>query len=198
MKLASQLIDEFVAESLRVKGQFFEENKERIAHTAEVIAYGLRTGRKILFFGNGGSAADAQHLAAEMVGRFGPVRSPLAAIALSTDSSILTAVGNDYGYENVFSRQIEALGQAGDTAIAISTSGNSPSVLNALDTARSKNLFTIGFTGETGGKMNDRAEVLFRVPSKQTPRIQETHILLGHVICELIDRQLFPEAYPAE
>jgi len=198
MKPASQLIEEFVAESLRVKGQFFEENKERIAHTAEVIAYALRAGRKILFFGNGGSAADAQHLAAEMVGRFGPVRSPLAAIALSTDSSILTAVGNDYGYENVFSRQIEALGQAGDTAIAISTSGNSPSVLNALDTARSKNLFTIGFTGETGGKMNERAEVLFRVPSNQTPRIQETHILLGHVICELIDRQLFPEAYPAE
>jgi D-sedoheptulose 7-phosphate isomerase len=112
MRPASQLIAEFVAESLRVKAQFFEENKERIAHTAEVIAHGLRTGRKILFFGNGGSAADAQHLATEMVGRFGPVRSPLAAIALSTDSSILTAVGNDYGYENVFSRQIEALGQA--------------------------------------------------------------------------------------
>jgi D-sedoheptulose 7-phosphate isomerase len=198
MKAASQLIEEFVAESLRVKAQFFEENKERIAHTAEVIAHGLRNGRKILFFGNGGSAADAQHLAAEMVGRFGPVRSPLAAMALSTDSSILTAVGNDYGYENVFARQIEALGQAGDTAIGISTSGNSPSVLNALDIARSKNLFTIGFTGETGGKMNERSEVLFRVPSRQTPRIQETHILLGHVICELIDRQLFPEAYPAE
>ena len=198
MKPASQLIDKFVAESLRVKAQFFEENKERIAHTAEVIAHSLRNGRKILFFGNGGSAADAQHLAAEMVGRFGPVRSPLAAIALSTDSSILTAVGNDYGYENVFARQIEALGQAGDTAIGISTSGNSPSVLNALDIARSKNLFTIGFTGETGGKMNERSEVLFRVPSRQTPRIQETHILLGHVMCELIDRQLFPEAYPAE
>jgi D-sedoheptulose 7-phosphate isomerase len=152
----------------------------------------------MLFFGNGGSAADAQHLAAEMVGRFGPVRSPLAAIALSTDSSILTAVGNDYGYEYVFARQIEALGQAGDIAIGISTSGNSPNVLQALDISRSKNLFTIGFTGETGGKMTERSEVLFRVPSRQTPRIQETHILLGHVICELIDRQLFPEAYPAE
>jgi len=198
MKAASQLIDEFVAESLRVKAQFFEANKERIAHAAEVIAHGLRNGGKILFFGNGGSAADAQHLAAEMVGRFGPARSALAAIALSTDSSILTAVGNDYGYEHVFSRQIEALGQAGDTAIGISTSGNSPSVLNALDTARSKNLFTIGFTGETGGKMQDRSEVLFRVPSRQTPRIQETHILLGHIICELVDRQLFPEAYPPE
>jgi D-sedoheptulose 7-phosphate isomerase len=198
MKPASQLIDEFVAESLRVKAQFFEENKERIAHTAEVITHGLRNGRKMLFFGNGGSAADAQHLAAEMVGRFGPVRSPLAAIALSTDSSILTAVGNDYGYEYVFARQIEALGQAGDIAIGISTSGNSPNVLHALDISRSKNLFTIGFTGETGGKMTERSEVLFRVPSRQTPRIQETHILLGHVICELIDRQLFPEAYSAE
>jgi D-sedoheptulose 7-phosphate isomerase len=198
MNRAVQFIDQFVAESLRVKAQFFEENKERIAKTAEVMAHGLRNGRKMLFFGNGGSAADAQHLAAEMVGRFGPDRSPLAAISLSTDSSILTAVGNDYGFENVFARQIEALGQAGDTAVAISTSGNSPNVLHALDVARSKALFTVGFTGESGGKMLDRAEVLFRVPSRQTPRIQETHILLGHIICELIDRDLFPEAYPAD
>jgi D-sedoheptulose 7-phosphate isomerase len=198
MNRASQFIDQCVAESLRVKAQFFEENKELIAKTAEVIAHGLRNGRKMLFFGNGGSAADAQHLAAEMVGRFGPDRSPLAAVSLSTDTSILTAVGNDYGFEKVFARQIEALGQAGDTAVAISTSGNSPSVLHALDVARSKALFTVGFTGESGGKMVDRAEVLFRVPSRQTPRIQETHILLGHIICELIDRDLFPAAYPAD
>ena len=198
MKHASKLIDEFVAESLRVKAEFFEENKERIAQTAEVIAHGLRNGRKMMFFGNGGSAADSQHLAAEMVGRFGPARSALAAIALSTDTSILTAVGNDYGYERVFARQIEALGQAGDVAIGISTSGNSPSVLEALDVARSKGLYTVGFTGESGGKMNGRAETLFRVPSRQTPRIQETHILLGHVICELVDRELFPEAYPTD
>jgi D-sedoheptulose 7-phosphate isomerase len=198
MKHASKLIDEFVAESLRVKAEFFEENKERIAQTAEVIAHGLRNGRKIMFFGNGGSAADSQHLAAEMVGRFGPARSALAAIALSTDTSILTAVGNDYGYERVFARQIEALGQAGDVAIGISTSGNSPNVLEALDVARSKGLYTVGFTGESGGKMNGRAETLFRVPSRQTPRIQETHILLGHVICELVDRELFPEAYPTD
>jgi len=198
MKNAPHLIDAFVAESLRVKSQFFQENRGRIAETAEVIAHSIRNGRKMLFFGNGGSAADAQHLAAEMVGRFGPDRSPMAAIALTTDTSILTAVGNDYGYEKVFARQIEALGQAGDTAIAISTSGNSPSVLEALDAARAKGLFTVGFTGETGGQMNDRAEVLFRVPSRQTPRIQETHILLGHILCELVDRELFPEIYPTD
>jgi D-sedoheptulose 7-phosphate isomerase len=198
MKHASKLIDEFVAESLRVKAAFFAENKERIAQTAEVIAHGLRNGRKMLLFGNGGSAADSQHLAAEMVGRFGPERSALAAIALSTDTSILTAIGNDYGYDKVFSRQIEALGQAGDIAIGISTSGNSPSVLEALDVARSKGLYSVGFTGQSGGKMNGRAEMLFRVPSSQTPRIQETHILLGHIICELVDRELFPEAYPTD
>jgi D-sedoheptulose 7-phosphate isomerase len=198
MKQASALIDHFVSESLRVKSAFFQENKEPIGRTAETIAHALKNGRKMLFFGNGGSAADSQHLAAEMVGRFGPDRAPMPAIALTTDTSILTAVGNDYGYEKVFSRQIEALGQAGDAAIGISTSGNSPSVLVALDAARAKGLFTVGFTGETGGKMVGRAEVLFRVPSRVTARIQETHLLLGHIICELIDRELFPEIYPAD
>jgi D-sedoheptulose 7-phosphate isomerase len=198
MKNAAQLVDEFVAESVRVKSRFFEENKDRIVRTAETIAHGLRNGRKVLFFGNGGSAADAQHLAAELVGRFGPDRSALPGISLTTDTAILTALGNDYGYERVFSRQIEALGQPGDTAIGISTSGNSPSVLEALDVARAKNLFTVGLTGETGGKMNDRVEVLFRVPSRQTPRIQETHILLGHILCDLIDRELFPEIYSTD
>jgi D-sedoheptulose 7-phosphate isomerase len=198
MKRAPQLIDEFVEESLRVKTQFFNDNKDLIAETAATIALGLRNGKKVLFFGNGGSAADAQHLTAELVGRFGPDRSPMAAISLSTDTSILTAVGNDYGYELIFSRQIEALGQPGDTAVGISTSGNSLNVIRALDVARSKGLFTIGFTGETGGKMQDHAEVLFQVPSRQTARIQETHILLGHILCELVDRELFPEAYPAD
>jgi D-sedoheptulose 7-phosphate isomerase len=198
MKDATQLIDQFVAESLRVKARFFEENKDAIVRTAETIAHGLRAGHKVLFFGNGGSAADAQHLAAELVGRFGPERAPMAGISLATDTSILTAVGNDYGYEHVFARQIAGLGQAGDTAIAISTSGNSPSVIEGIDVARSKGLFTVGFTGETGGKMKDRVEVLFRVPSRQTPRIQETHLLLGHILCELVDRQLFPEIYPAD
>lgn len=198
MKRAAQLIEHFVGESLRVKNEFFRENQETIARTAETIAHGLRTGHKVLFFGNGGSAADAQHFAAELVGRFGPERSALPAISLSTDTSILTAVGNDYGYDRVFARQLEALGQAGDIAVGISTSGNSPNVLAAIDTARSKGLFTIGFTGETGGKMKDRVEVLFRVPSRETPRIQETHLLLGHVLCDLIDRELFPGIYPAD
>jgi len=198
MKDAAQLIDQFVGESLRVKNEFFRVNKDTIARTVETIAHGLRNGHKVLFFGNGGSAADAQHLAAELVGRFGPNRSPLPAISLATDTSVLTAVGNDYGYDKVFARQIEALGQSGDIAIAISTSGNSPSVLAAIDVARSKGLFTIGFTGETGGKMKDRVEVLFRVPSRETPRIQETHVMLGHILCELVDRELFPEIYPAD
>jgi len=198
MKDAPQLIDLFVSESLRVKSEFFRVNKDTIAQTAATIAHGLGTGHKVLFFGNGGSAADAQHLAAELVGRFGPDRLALPAISLATDTSLLTAVANDYGYEKVFARQIEALGQSGDTAVAISTSGNSPSVIEAIDVARSKGLFTIGFTGETGGKMKDRVEVLFRVPSRETPRIQETHLLLGHILCELVDRALFPEIYPTD
>ena len=198
MKQASQLIDQFVKESIRVKARFFEENSAIIAQTAETIAESLRTGHKVLLFGNGGSAGDAQHLAAELVGRTGPDREALAAVALSTDTSILTAVGNDYGYDHVFARQIMALGQKGDTAIAISTSGNSPSVIKAVDIAHSRGLFTVGFTGETGGKMIDRVGVLFRVPSRQTSRIQETHILLGHILCELIERRLFPEIYSTD
>ena len=150
------------------------------------------------FIGNGGSAADAQHIAAEFVGRFGPDRTALPAISLSTDTSILTALSNDYGYAQVFARQLAALGQAGDSAIGISTSGNSPSVLVALEMAKSKGLFTIGFTGETGGKMGDCTEVLFRVPSRSTSRIQETHNLLGHILCELIDRHLFHESYTSD
>lgn len=198
MKNAAQLIDQMVGESLRVKSRFFKENKDRIVQTAGKLAEILRDGHKVLFFGNGGSAADAQHLAAELVGRFGPDRPALPGISLSTDTSILTALGNDYGYEKVFSRQIEALGHKGDAAIGISTSGNSPSILEALDVARAKGLFTVGFTGESGGKMTDRADVLFRVPSRQTPRIQETHLLLGHILCDLADRELFPEIYPAD
>jgi D-sedoheptulose 7-phosphate isomerase len=196
MQNGAQLIEQMVGESLRVKSRFFEENRDRIVETAAKLAQVLKSGHKVLFFGNGGSAADAQHLASELVGRFGPDRSALGGISLSTDTSILTALGNDYGYDKVFSRQIEALGQSGDVAIGISTSGNSPSVLEALDTARTRGLFTIGFTGESGGKMNGRADVLFRVPSKQTPRIQETHLLLGHILCDLADREIFPEIYP--
>src|SRR5688572_1036833 len=198
MKDSKRLIEHFVNESVRVKSEFFQKNATLIAETAEKMAQALREGRKVLLFGNGGSAADAQHIAAEFVGRFIPDRVPVPALSLATDSSALTALGNDYGYESVFSRQIQALGNVGDIAIGISTSGNSPNVLKAIDVARSKSLLTIGFTGEDGGKMNSRTDILFRVPSRMTPRIQETHITLGHVLCELIDRDMFPEAYPQD
>ena len=198
MKDSKRLIEHFVTESLRVKSEFFQNNAALIADTAEKMAQALRDGRKILLFGNGGSAADAQHIAAEFVGRFIPDRIPLPALSLATDSSALTSLGNDYGYNAVFSRQVQALGNTGDIAIGISTSGNSPNVLEAMDVARTKGLLTIGFTGESGGKMNGRTDVLFRVPSGMTPRIQETHITLGHVLCELIDRELFPNAYPQD
>jgi len=196
MKNSKSLIEQFVSESIRVKSEFFQANSTLVADTATKMAAALREGRKVLLFGNGGSAADAQHIAAEFVGRFIPDRIPLPAISLATDTSALTALGNDYGYNAVFSRQLQALGNAGDIAIAISTSGNSPSVVEALDVARSKGLFTIGFTGQGGGKMNDKADFLFCLPTRMTPRVQETHILLGHILCELIDRELFSEAYP--
>ena len=198
MKDSKRLIEQFVNESVRVKSEFFQSNATLIAETAEKMAQALRDGRKVLLFGNGGSAADAQHIAAEFVGRFIPDRIPLPALSLATDTSALTALGNDYGYDAVFSRQVHALGNAGDIAIGISTSGNSPNVLAAIDVARSRSLLTIGLTGQDGGKMNGRTDILFRVPSRMTPRIQETHITLGHVLCELIDRELFPEAYPQD
>ena len=195
MKDARQTLDQCVAESHDVQSRFFRDHRTQIVEAADRIAARLRDGGKVLFFGNGGSAADAQHLAAEFVGRFMPDRAALPALSLATDTSVLTAIGNDYGYDRVFSRQIEALANDSDIAIAISTSGNSPNVLLGIDAARSCRLLTFGFTGESGGKMLDRTDVLFRVPSKITPRIQETHILLGHVLCELIDRSLFPEVY---
>jgi D-sedoheptulose 7-phosphate isomerase len=198
MKNPEKLIAQFVTESLQVKSEFFQTHAPQIAETAARMASALRDGRKVLLFGNGGSAADAQHIAAELVGRFIPDRMPLPALSLSTDTSALTAIGNDYGYNAVFARQVQALGNAGDVAIGISTSGNSPNILEALDIARTKGLLTVGFTGQDGGKMKGRTDVLFRVPSRMTPRIQETHITLGHVLCELIDRELFPEAYPQD
>lgn len=189
------LIESLAAESARVKLAFFKDNSEKVAEAAAAVVDAFRQGRKVLLFGNGGSAADAQHIAAEFVGRFMPDRRPLPAISLSTDTSALTALGNDYGYNTVFSRQVDALGVAGDVAVGISTSGNSPNVIEGLEAARAKGLLTIGFTGEGGGKMNGLADILFCVPSKMTPRIQETHLTLAHILCELVDRDLFPEAW---
>ena len=152
----------------------------------------LRNGRKLLFCGNGGSAADAQHWAGELVSRFYYDRPGLAAIALTTDSSILTAIGNDYGYDYVFARQVEALGQAGDVLVAISTSGNSPNVLRAADVARARGMQVIAFTGRSGGKLLPMADLCFRMPSDETPRIQEGHEFVGHLLCALIEAGLFP------
>src|SRR5262245_61965814 len=192
----SELIGGMVAQSLDIKARFFADNASRLAEVAQVLAHGFRTDRKVLLFGNGGSAADAQHIAAELVGRFVPERPALPALSLSTDTSVLSSVANDYGFDHIFARQIEALGRPGDTVIAISTSGNSPNVLAGIAAARSKGMYTIGFTGESGGKMAEQVEVLFRVPTRYTPRIQETHIMIGHVFCELVDRLMLPELYP--
>ena len=195
MKDPGQALDQFVTEAHRIQSRFFRESRSAILALVELMAERVHKGQKVLLFGNGGSAADAQHIAAEFVGRFIPDRPALPALSLSTDTSVLTAVGNDYGYEKIFARQIEALGRAGDVAVGISTSGRSASVLQGLDAGRKAGLYTVGLTGESGGHMLDRADVVFRVPSGLTPRVQETHLLLGHVLCELIDRRLFPESY---
>jgi D-sedoheptulose 7-phosphate isomerase len=152
---------------------------------------GYNTGKKILIAGNGGSAADAQHFAGELVSRFYFDRPALAAIALTTDTSILTAVGNDYGYESIFSRQIQALGTVGDVFIAISTSGNSLNILNALQQAKQQGLTTIGLTGRTGGKMKPLCDICLCAPSDSTPRIQECHMVLEHILCACIEEELF-------
>ena len=152
----------------------------------------LRQGNKLLFAGNGGSAADAQHLAGELVSRFNYDRPGLPAFSLSTDTSILTAIGNDYGYEQLFSRQVEAVGNPGDVFIGISTSGRSANIIKALKVARSKGLLTVGLTGRGGGQMPALCDHCLRTPSDSTPRIQEGHIAMGHSICQLIELQLFP------
>jgi D-sedoheptulose 7-phosphate isomerase len=163
-----------------------------IAAVAAACIDALRRGNKILFAGNGGSAADAQHLAGELVSRFNYDRPGLAAFALTTDSSVLTAIGNDYGYERLFARQVEAVGVAGDVLIAISTSGKSPNVVAALQAARAKGLVTVGLTGRAGGRLPELCDHCLRTPSDETPRIQEGHIAMGHTICWLIERAIFP------
>ena len=162
------------------------------AQAAEACVVALRAGYKLLFCGNGGSAADAQHWAGELVSRFNYDRPGLAAIALTTDTSILTAIGNDYGYERLFARQVEALGVTGDVLMAISTSGNSPNIVAALEAARARGITSIGFTGEAGGKMAALCDICLRIPSSSTPRIQEGHEVLGHAICGMIEAAIFP------
>jgi D-sedoheptulose 7-phosphate isomerase len=163
-----------------------------VREIAEVTATALGNGRKLLLAGNGGSAADAQHLAGEMLSRLHYDRAPAAALALTTDTSVLTAIGNDYGYERLFERQILGLGCPGDVFIAISTSGRSPNILRAIDAAREKRIVTVGFTGRTGGEMPSRCDLCLHAPSDSTPLIQQIHITAGHIICGLVEERLFP------
>lgn len=164
-----------------------------VAKVSELLADALRRGNKVLLFGNGGSAADAQHIAAELVGRFAFERRALPALALSVNSSCVTAIGNDYGFDRVFSRQLEALGRQGDVAFGISTSGKSPNVALALSVARKMEIHTVALTGCSGGILRETAEHCICVPSDETPRIQECHILIGHIISELVEREVFHE-----
>ena len=174
-----------------LRRKFFAENAQKVANIALRMALTLARGHKLLFCGNGGSAADCQHLAAEFVNRFLMERPPLAAIALTTDTSILTAIGNDFGFEEVFSKQVLALGNPGDMLIGFSTSGNSGNVIAALKAAQFRGLTTVGFTGAGGGKMAELCDLLLAVEDSHTPLIQEVHITAGHLACELTDYYLF-------
>ena len=164
-----------------------------VAQVAMQIVKSLRAGGKVLFFGNGGSAADAQHLAAEFTGRYLKERRALPALALHANTSALTAIGNDYGFEFVFARQLEALGKEGDVAVGISTSGNSSNVVRAMEAAKAKSIYTVALVGASGGAMKELADCALCMPSNETPRIQECHILTGHLICEIVEQMLFDE-----
>lgn len=164
---------------------------ETVNTLVDIITGALKNGNRVYFCGNGGSAADAQHLAAEFSGRFYIDRDALPAEALHCNTSYLTAVANDYGYDHVYSRLINGIGQAGDILVGLSTSGNSPNIVKAFETAKAKKIVTVGFTGDSGGKMATLSDHLINVPSKDTPRIQESHIMLGHIICELVEAKYF-------
>ncbi len=180
-------------ESQRVMARFFQEHVDAVVEIAHLIEEAFRQGNKILIFGNGGSAADAQHIAAEFVNRFLFDRPPLPAVALTTDTSILTSIGNDADFSLIFARQIEALGRKGDIAWGITTSGQSANVLEAFRKAKEMDMISIAFTGKDGGKASQMADYGINVDSTSTPRIQETHITVSHIICELVERRLFPK-----
>lgn len=183
----NQRIGETIASARDLLGQ-----ADNLAQIAGRLIKTYQAGNKLLLFGNGGSAADAQHIAAELVGRFLKERKPLPALALTVNTSILTAVGNDYGYDQIFVRQLEALGGPGDVAFALSTSGNSPNIIAAVQAAKRQGLVTIGLTGRSGGRLKAEADYCLCVPADNSPRIQEMHILVGHILCELIEEALFP------
>ncbi|HNP24019.1 MAG TPA: D-sedoheptulose 7-phosphate isomerase [Panacibacter sp.] len=189
----SKKVKEIIESSIAVKQHILgdEVMLQRICEAVNIVTNAFKNDNKVLFCGNGGSAADAQHLAAEFSGRFYIDRKALPAEALHCNTSYLTAVANDYSYDVIYSRLVEGTGVAGDVLVGLSTSGNSGNIVKAFETARAKQIITIGLTGETGGKMKDLSDYLFNVPSKDTPRIQESHILIGHIICELVEAKLF-------
>lgn len=191
----NKTISEIILESSALKQKLAEDDGMiRLIDTiVQLLTHAYRNDKKVLFCGNGGSAADAQHLAAELSGRFYTDRDPLYAEALHVNTSYLTAVANDYSYDEVYARLVKAKGRSGDILIGISTSGNSGNIIRAIDTAKNQGMITIGMTGESGGRMNENCDYIIRIPSKDTPRIQECHILIGHIICELVERNLFSE-----
>jgi|SRR6185503_4230461 len=185
-------IHQIARESIEAKKAFFDSHAESVARAADLIVTSVSAGGKVLIFGNGGSAADAQHIAAELVNRLNYDRPPIAAIALTTDTSILTSVGNDSSFDGLFERQLRALGRAGDVALAISTSGNSPNVLRAVAAARELTIKTIALAGRDGGKLANAVDIALVVDADSTQRIQETHITIGHILCELVEEALYP------
>lgn len=178
-------------ESSEVKTRFLKENLSKLLDVIKLVSKSFEAGNKLFFFGNGGSAADAQHLAAEFVNRYLIDRPPLPAIALTTDTSILTSISNDFSFNEIFSKQLKALGKEGDVAIGISTSGNSSNIIKAFEVAKEMGMKTVAFTGNDGGAMAKMANVSLIVSSTSTPRIQEAHILIGHILCEMVEHQLF-------
>ena len=188
------IIKDIISKSIAIKQQMLEDEQilSSVQKSIDVITTAFKNGNKVLFCGNGGSAADAQHLAAEFSGRFYKDRPALPSEALHTNTSYLTAVANDYSYDVIYSRIIDGTGNKGDVLIGLSTSGNSGNIVKAFESAKEKKMTTIGFTGITGGVMKEVSDILLNIPSVDTPRIQECHILLGHIICQLVEENLFP------
>jgi D-sedoheptulose 7-phosphate isomerase len=188
--MTPETLSAVLRESARIKMELAQVQAGAIVEVIDAVVAALARGNTVFFFGNGGSAADSQHLAAELVGRFTLERRPLPALALTTDTSILTSIGNDYGFDQIFLRQIQGLGRAGDVAIGLSTSGNSPNVLKAIDAARAGGMVAVALTGQGGGRLADHVDFCLRVPSTDTARIQESHITIGHLICQGVDEAL--------
>jgi len=190
-----EYIKDQIKKSFETKQAIYNNEKllDNIEEVAKKCVALYKTDKKTILAGNGGSAADAQHIAAELVGRYGFDRPSIPSLALTTDTSNLTAIGNDYGYDQVFSRQLEGMGKEGDIFIGISTSGNSVNIINAFESAKKKNIMTIALTGRDGGEMAKIADISLVVPSNSTPRIQESHILIGHILCDIIEKEIFAD-----